>query len=261
MKTKFLIATAIAALLAGTGVSAAQGNNKDSHHGGAAPAARPAAPAAPAARPAAPAARPQVQMQRPSGGQLHVNESRGPSLNRQATPNREHGNRVGQTERMTRGRAEVDTRGRANIERNDRTTRGRAELNTRGRVDSRRTREELRSGERNRQVLERGRREQDRRGSASETRHEKASLSSEQRTRIRETILSRRDTPRIARPDFDIRVGYRIPRNRIHFRLLPLPTTIVDLEPEWQGYLYFLVGDEVVVVDPDTYEIVAVLPA
>jgi hypothetical protein len=243
MKNKFLIAAAIAALLAGTGVAAAQ-EKKDAHHGGQA-----ARPAAPAARPAAPA-RPQVQIQRPTG----------PSVNRQATSNREFGNHPGRTEHVTRGRTEVETRGRANIERTDRATRGRAEVETRGRVDTRRTREELRSGERNRQVLERSRGEQDRRGQASEKRHP-TSLSGEQRTRIRQVILSRRDTPRVARPDFDIRVGYRIPRDRIHFRLWPLPSMIADLEPEWQGYLYFLVGDEIVVVDPDTYEIVAVLPA
>jgi hypothetical protein len=29
----------------------------------------------------------------------------------------------------------------------------------------------------------------------------------------------------------------------------------------WQGHLYFLIGDEIVVVDPDSLEIVAVLPA
>jgi len=36
---------------------------------------------------------------------------------------------------------------------------------------------------------------------------------------------------------------------------------IVEIEPQWRGYDYFLVGDEVVVVDPDTFEIVAVIPA
>jgi hypothetical protein len=43
--------------------------------------------------------------------------------------------------------------------------------------------------------------------------------------------------------------------------LEPLPQTIVEVEPAWQGYLYFLVGDEIVVVDPYSFEIVAVLPA
>jgi hypothetical protein len=69
--------------------------------------------------------------------------------------------------------------------------------------------------------------------------------------------------PRVSRNDLDINlsVGARIPRDRIHFQPLPLPPTIVEIEPEWRGYDYFLVGDEVVVVDPDTFEVVAVIPA
>jgi hypothetical protein len=35
----------------------------------------------------------------------------------------------------------------------------------------------------------------------------------------------------------------------------------VEVEPQWRGFLYFLVGDELVVVEPDTYEVVAVIPA
>jgi len=41
----------------------------------------------------------------------------------------------------------------------------------------------------------------------------------------------------------------------------PLPTTIVEIYPAWSGYQFFLVGDEIVVVDPHTLEIVAVLDA
>jgi hypothetical protein len=90
-----------------------------------------------------------------------------------------------------------------------------------------------------------------------------AALSTEQRTKIRQTVLSEHNAPRISRNDVgvDIRVGGMIPRDRIHFRPVPLPESIVEIEPQWQGFLYFLVGDEVVVVDPSSYEIVAVLPA
>ena len=31
--------------------------------------------------------------------------------------------------------------------------------------------------------------------------------------------------------------------------------------PEWRGYDYILVGDEIVVIDPRTHEIVAILEA
>jgi hypothetical protein len=41
----------------------------------------------------------------------------------------------------------------------------------------------------------------------------------------------------------------------------PLPSEIVTIYPEWRGYEFFLVRDEIVVVDPRTLEIVDVLPA
>jgi hypothetical protein len=44
-------------------------------------------------------------------------------------------------------------------------------------------------------------------------------------------------------------------------RAVTLPTTVVEVYPQWRGYLYFIVGDEIVVVAPDTMEIVAVLSA
>ena len=159
----------------------------------------------------------------------------------------------------------METRGRAKVETRERVDKGRSRAEIRSGERNREIRSgernrEIRSGERNREVIERNRRETERTGTVE--RHRAAtSLSSEQRTRIREVILRGRNAPRVAHPDFDIRVGYRIPRERLHFALLPLPSTIVDIEPTWEGYLYFLVGDEIVVVDPDTYEIVAVLPA
>jgi hypothetical protein len=42
---------------------------------------------------------------------------------------------------------------------------------------------------------------------------------------------------------------------------MAVPTTIVAIEPTWRGFEYFLVGDEIVIVDPRTLEIVAVIPA
>jgi len=36
---------------------------------------------------------------------------------------------------------------------------------------------------------------------------------------------------------------------------------VVTVYPEWRGYEFFLVRDEIIVVDPNTSEIVAVLNA
>ena len=58
--------------------------------------------------------------------------------------------------------------------------------------------------------------------------------------------------------DFALREGVRIPHS-VH--LYPLPGDIVSLVPAYRDYEYVLVGDNIVIVDPDTYEIVAVIPA
>lgn len=83
-------------------------------------------------------------------------------------------------------------------------------------------------------------------------------LSVEQRSKIHSIIIGDRGAPRVGHVDFSVNVGTRVPRT-IH--LAPVPQDIVVIEPAWRGFEYFLVGDEIVVVDPATLEIVAVLPA
>jgi hypothetical protein len=58
--------------------------------------------------------------------------------------------------------------------------------------------------------------------------------------------------------DFALRRGVRVPRTVEFF---DLPEDIVSIVPAFRSYKYFLVGDEIVVVDPVTYEIVDVIPA
>jgi hypothetical protein len=85
-----------------------------------------------------------------------------------------------------------------------------------------------------------------------------AKLSTEQRTKITTVIRNEHVAP-VNNVDFSISVGTRIPRERISLR--PLPVEVVTIYPEWRGYEFFLVRDEIIVVDPKTLEIVAVLPA
>jgi hypothetical protein len=82
-------------------------------------------------------------------------------------------------------------------------------------------------------------------------------LSSEQRTKITTVIRSQHVAP-VTNVNFSISVGTRVPRE-VSFH--PLPTEIVTIYPEWRGYEFILVNDQIVVVDPRTYEIVAVLDA
>ena len=84
-------------------------------------------------------------------------------------------------------------------------------------------------------------------------------LSEDQRSRIK-TIVGRGSGPRLSRSDasFSISVGTRVPRS-VHF--VTLPSEIVQIVPQYRGFDYFLVEDEIVIVDPHTLEIVAIIPA
>jgi len=82
-------------------------------------------------------------------------------------------------------------------------------------------------------------------------------LSTEQRTQITTVIKSQHVQP-VTNVNFSISVGTRVPRN-VGFH--PLPAQIVTIYPDWRGYEFFLVRDQIVVVNPRTLEIVAVIDA
>jgi hypothetical protein len=81
-------------------------------------------------------------------------------------------------------------------------------------------------------------------------------FSTEQRTKIRETVLRGGNAPRVTNINFSINVGTAVPRT---VRVIAVPEVIVDIHPDWRGFLYFVYEDEIVIVDPNTYRIVAVL--
>ena len=58
--------------------------------------------------------------------------------------------------------------------------------------------------------------------------------------------------------NIDISVGRRLPRD---WGYVPVPQAVLEIVPEYRGYYFAYVEDEYVIVDPDTYEVVAVLPA
>jgi hypothetical protein len=82
-------------------------------------------------------------------------------------------------------------------------------------------------------------------------------LSGEQRTKITTVIRDQHIAP-VTNVNFSISVGTRVPRD-VTFH--PLPAEIVTIYPDWRGYEFILVRDQIVVVDPRTFEIVAVLDA
>ena len=86
----------------------------------------------------------------------------------------------------------------------------------------------------------------------------KSGLTTEQRTRIRQVIVREGNAPRVSNVNFSVSVGTRVPSS---LRLVRVPSTIVEIHPAWRGYEYFIVDEEIVIVDPNTLEIVAVIPA
>jgi hypothetical protein len=81
------------------------------------------------------------------------------------------------------------------------------------------------------------------------------SLNTEQKTKIRQSVLTS-SAPRVSSVDFDVRVGTVVPRS-VH--IVTLPPVLVEINPQWRGYRYFVYNDEIVIIEPDTLRIVAVL--
>jgi hypothetical protein len=87
--------------------------------------------------------------------------------------------------------------------------------------------------------------------------HAAVKLTSEQRARLHD-IFAGAHGPRLGSANFDLAVGHRIPRS---VRFVPVPEAVYGIEPAWRGYDYFEVADEIVIFDPVTLEIVAVIDA
>jgi hypothetical protein len=83
-------------------------------------------------------------------------------------------------------------------------------------------------------------------------------LTPEKRSRIHEVIIHERNTPRVRNPNFSVSVGARVPRT---VRFANLPRRIIEIEPAWRGLEYFTIGDQIVIVDPRSMEIVAIFEA
>jgi hypothetical protein len=82
-----------------------------------------------------------------------------------------------------------------------------------------------------------------------------ARLSTEQRTQITSVIREQRVQP-ISNVNFSLSVGTRVPRD-VSFHTLP--DRVVTIYPEWRGFRFIRVKEQIVIVDPNTYEIVAIL--
>lgn len=84
-----------------------------------------------------------------------------------------------------------------------------------------------------------------------------ASLTGEQRNKIK-TNIRQTNVKRERNVNFNISVGTAIPRT---VTLHALPPTVIEVYPQWRGYRFVWVEDEIIIIEPDTYRIVAVIDA
>lgn len=84
-----------------------------------------------------------------------------------------------------------------------------------------------------------------------------ANLTSEQRTKISTSIKQVNVRP-VTNVNFNVAVGTVVPRT---IELHPLPPTIVEVYPAWRGYRFVLVADEIIIIEPSSYKIIAVIDA
>jgi hypothetical protein len=84
-----------------------------------------------------------------------------------------------------------------------------------------------------------------------------APMSTEQNVKFRETLKGEK-AERLTNVRFSISIGDEIPKS-VHF--YRLPARIVEYAPQYRDFDYILVGDDILIVNPRTHRIVAVIPA
>jgi len=81
-------------------------------------------------------------------------------------------------------------------------------------------------------------------------------INDQQRTRVTQAITRLNAQP-VTNVNFSLTVGTAVPRD---VRLQTLPADVVEIVPQYRGYSFFVVRDEIVIVEPSTLKIVTVLP-
>ncbi|PAY03831.1 hypothetical protein CK489_36620, partial [Bradyrhizobium sp. UFLA03-84] len=69
--------------------------------------------------------------------------------------------------------------------------------------------------------------------------------------------IARLDVRPLTSVNFSVSVGTVVPRD---VRLQQLPADVVEIVPQYRGYDFVVVKDEIVIVEPSSYKIVATLP-
>jgi hypothetical protein len=80
-------------------------------------------------------------------------------------------------------------------------------------------------------------------------------LSERDQTRVRD-IIERSGGPRISRNEFNVRIGAVVPPN---VQFAPLPPEIVAIAPQYRGYDFVRVEDQIAIIDPGDRLVVAMV--
>jgi hypothetical protein len=81
-------------------------------------------------------------------------------------------------------------------------------------------------------------------------------INERERTRVSQSI-DRLNVRPLTNVNFSLSVGTVVPRD---VRFERLPADVVEIVPQYRGYDFFVVRDEIVIVEPSSYKIVAVMP-
>jgi outer membrane biosynthesis protein TonB len=84
-----------------------------------------------------------------------------------------------------------------------------------------------------------------------------AAMTTEQNVKFRETLRAEK-TERLTGVQFSISIGDEVPAT---VRFHRLPARIVEYAPQYRDFDYILVGDDILILDPRSHRIVAVIPA
>jgi Protein of unknown function (DUF1236) len=228
-KTK-LFSTVAAALLLSAGAASAQGMSKD------------APERAPAAQQNAPAEKVAPSLK---GGEQKAHEQKAPQTTGQATPDAKSGKAretTGQAPKSDVNEKTDRTMGKDSTPGPAATDKSKSEQNAQSPNGASKSSQS--TTEQNRMTTGQG-------AAAGSTK-----LTTEQRTKITTIIRQQKVEP--VHLNVSVTVGTRIPAS-VH--VYPLPVEVIAIYPEWRGYDYILVGAEIVIINPRTHEIVAIVEA
>ena len=242
MRKKLMATVAMAALIGGTSVALAQ---QEEHGGGAAAPGAAQHQTAPggAGGAKAPGAGGQIQMKPQSGGMGEQQKSVQGGAE-------EHGNAPMQRGAQGEpGKVGEPGKGGMNAQEHAQTPGGKGDQNAQ-------TQERGKTQENAQGTQERG-------GASQQNAQGRASggksvqLNETQRTQIKGIVVKDRNVTRVDHVDFSVNVGVAVPRT---INVAVLPADIVEVVPEYRGFEYVVVGDQLLIIDPNTMLIVDILP-